>query len=500
MTGDLAFGFDNSFARLPDRFFARMQPTPVPAPRLVRLNAPLARHLGLDPERLALPDGVGILAGNRLARDAAPLSMAYAGHQFGVWVPQLGDGRAILLGEVIDRDGVRRDIQLKGSGRTPFSRMGDGRAVLGPVLREYIVSEAMAALGIPTTRALAAVSTGEEVMRERPLPGAILTRVARSHVRVGTFQCFAARRDTEALRLLADYVIERHYPDAAGAALPCRALLDAVVAGQAELVARWMLVGFVHGVMNTDNTSVACETIDYGPCAFLDAYHPQTVFSSIDHQGRYAYANQPHIVHWNLACLAQALLPLLGPEEGDEEGAVAQAQEAVDAFPARYDQAWLAGVRAKLGLAEARPGDRALAEDLLARMAEGGADFTLTFRRLCDAAAPESGPAGEAAVRGLFADPAAFDAWAVRWRQRLAEEGGDPAARQAAMRAVNPVFIPRNHRLEEVLRAAVEDGDLAPLDELMEVLAAPCDDRPGLARYAEPPPPGQAVHRTFCGT
>ena len=497
-TAELTFGFDNSFARLPaERFFVAMKPSPVPAPRLVRLNEPLARHLGLDPERLRTAQGVEVLAGNRLPGDAQPLAMAYAGHQFGVWVPQLGDGRAILLGEVIDRDGVRRDIQLKGAGRTPFSRMGDGRATLGPVLREYLVSEAMAALGVPTTRALAAVTTGEEIMRERGLPGAILTRVARSHVRVGTFQYFAARRDVEALRRLADYVIERHYPEAAEAQRPYRALLEAVAAGQAELVARWLQVGFVHGVMNTDNSSIACETIDYGPCAFVDAYHPQTVFSSIDHQGRYAYANQPHVVHWNLGCLAQALLPLLGD---DEEAAVAAAQAAVDAFPARFNRAWLSGMRAKLGLAEARAGDRELVEDLLARMAANGADFTLTFRRLAEAAAPECAGGDERAVGELFADPAAFEVWARRWRARLAAEGGEPASRRAAMRAVSPAFIPRNHRVEEALRAAVEDGDLAPVDQLMRVLATPYDDQPAHAAYAAPPRPDQVVRQTFCGT
>jgi uncharacterized protein YdiU (UPF0061 family) len=469
----------------------------MPAPRLIRLNEPLIRHLGLDPEGLSTPEGVEILAGRRLPAGAAPLAMAYAGHQFGVWVPQLGDGRAILLGEVIDRGGVRRDIQLKGAGRTPFSRAGDGRAVLGPVLREYIVSEAMAALGIPTTRALAAVTTGEEVMRERLLPGAILTRVAQSLVRVGTFQFFAARGDAKALGLLADYVIARHYPEAAETKCPYRALLDAVVARQAELVARWMLVGFIHGVMNTDNMSLAGETIDYGPCAFMDTYHPETVYSSIDHMGRYAYCNQPRIAHWNLACLAQALLPLLGP---DEDAARSEAQEAIDAFPDRYQATWLAGMRRKLGLAEARDGDRALAQDLLGRMAENGADFTLTFRRLSDAEGPGAGPEADAAIRGLFKDPAAFDTWVTRWRRRLAEESRDAAGRRAAMRAANPAFIPRNHLVEEVIRAAVDAADLAPFNELMTVLALPYDDQPAFARYTEPPRPNQVVRETFCGT
>ena len=497
MTAAVSFAFDNSYARLPERFFARLAPTRMPEPRLIRLNDPLTRHLGLDPERLSTPEGVEILAGTRLPAGATPLAMAYAGHQFGVWVPQLGDGRAILLGEVIDRDGVRRDIQLKGAGRTPFSRAGDGRAVLGPVLREYIVSEAMAALGIPTTRALAAVTTGEDVMRERLLPGAILTRVAQSHVRVGTFQFFASRGDAKALGLLADYVIARHYPEAAETECPDRALLDAVVSRQAELVARWMLVGFIHGVMNTDNMSLAGETIDYGPCAFMDTYHPETVYSSIDHGGRYAYGNQPRIAHWNLACLAQALLPLLGP---DEDAAGSEAQAAIDAFPDRYEAAWLAGMRRKLGLAEAGDGDRALAQDLLGRMAENGADFTLTFRRLSEAEGPGAGPGADAAIRALFKDPAAFDAWATRWRQRLAEERRDAAGRRAAMCAANPAFIPRNHLVEEAIRAALDAADLAPFNELMTVLASPYDDQPSFVRYTEPPRPNQVVRETFCGT
>ena len=302
--------FDNSYARLPDRFYARLDPTPVRKPRLIRVNEALARDMGLDPDWLSSGEGVEMLAGNRVPDGADPIAMAYAGHQFGTWVPQLGDGRAILLGEVIGRDGVRRDIQLKGAGQTPFSRMGDGRAWLGPVLREYIVSEGMAALGVPTTRALAAVTTGEQVAREQLFPGAVLARVARSHVRVGTFQFFAARKDTEALKVLADYVIGRHYPEAAESGEPYRALLDAVIAVQAKLIAQWQLAGFIHGVMNTDNMSVAGETIDYGPCAFMDAYHPQTVYSSIDHMGRYAYVNQPGIAQWNLAVLAHGLLPL----------------------------------------------------------------------------------------------------------------------------------------------------------------------------------------------
>ncbi|TXL75235.1 YdiU family protein [Vineibacter terrae] len=483
--------FDNSYARLPDRFFARLAPTPVPQPRLVRVNEALARHLGIDPQRLTAPEGVAILAGNRVPAGAEPLAMAYAGHQFGNWVPQLGDGRAVLLGEVIDRDGVRRDIQLKGAGRTPFSRSGDGRAVLGPVLREYIVSEAMAALGIPTTRALAAVTTGEQILRQTLLPGAIITRVARSHVRIGTFQFFARRGDLEGVRLLADHVIERLYPEAAAAAQPYRALLDAVIERTAALVARWQQVGFIHGVMNTDNMSIAGETIDYGPCAFMDTYHPGTVYSSIDSGGRYAYGNQPRIAHWNLVRFAETLLPLLGD---DEAAAIAAAQAAIDAFPARFEAAWLAGFRRKLGLAQARDDDAALIQDLLKRMAENSADFTLTFRRLADAIETDT-PA-----RDLFDDPAAFDAWAVSWRQRLAAEGGAAAERRIAMRAANPAFIPRNHRVEAVIAAAQESADFAPLDELLAVLSAPYDDQPRFARYTDPPKPHEVVHQTFCGT
>ena len=488
------FAFDNSYARLPDRFFVRQQPVPVATPRLVRLNENLARHLGLDAAQLATTEGVAFLAGNRVPEGGEPLAMAYAGHQFGSFVPQLGDGRAILLGEVIDRDGVRRDIQLKGAGRTPFSRQGDGRAALGPVLREYILSESMAALGIPTTRALAAVTTGETVWREGPLPGAVLTRVALSHIRVGTFQFFAARGDHDAIKRLADYVIARHYPEALEATNRYRAFLDAVISRQAELVAKWLLVGFIHGVMNTDNTSIAGETIDYGPCAFMDTYHPQTVYSSIDTMGRYAYGNQPNIAQWNLVRFAETILPLLAE---DEDGAVKAAQNAIDAFGARFETAWARGLSCKLGLLGSRPDDPSLARDLLQRMAENRADFALTFRRLCDAG---DGSEGSAAVRGLFADPSAFDDWESKWRHRIAEEGGEPNLRRAAMRAANPAFIPRNHLVEEAIEAAVNDGDFAPFETLLEVLSTPFDDQPDFARYADPPRPEQVVHQTFCGT
>ena len=495
MTETASFSFDNSYARLPDRFFVRMPPTPVTAPHLVRLNHKLARNLGLDPEELSSTEGLEFLSGNRVPAGAHPLAMAYAGHQFGGWVPQLGDGRAILLGEMIDRDGVRLDILLKGAGRTPFSRTGDGRAGLGPVLREYIVSEAMAALGVPTTRALAAVTTGEVVWRERPSPGAILTRVAQSHVRVGTFEFFASRGDVEALSLLADYVIARHYPAASEAEKPYRVLLDGVAARQAELIARWQLIGFIHGVMNTDNMSIAGETIDYGPCAFIDTYHPETVYSSIDQTGRYAYCNQPRIAHWNLRCLAQALLPLLGEDDG---AAIAEAKEAIDAFPDRFEAALLAGLRSKLGLIKERDGDTALAQDLFRRMEENKADFTLTFRGLCDL--PAAGPEADDTIRRLFNDPTAFDDWATEWRRRLAEERRDDSERQTAMRGVNPAVIPRNHLVEEAINAALETGNFAPFEDLLSVLSSPFVDQPEFAQCAEPPRPDQIVQATYCGT
>ncbi len=488
------FPFQNTYTALPANFFARVVPTPVASPRLIKLNRPLALHLGLDPDRLESPEGTEILAGKCVPDGADPIAMAYAGHQFGHFVPQLGDGRAILLGEVIDADGIRRDIQLKGSGPTPFSRRGDGRAALGPVLREYIVSEAMAVLGIPTTRSLAAVMTGESVLRETLLPGAVLTRVASSHIRVGTFQYFAARGDTEGVRRLADHVIARHYPQLATADRPYHALLSAVIARQAELVARWLLIGFIHGVMNTDNTSISGETIDYGPCAFMDQYDPATVFSSIDEQGRYAYGNQPRIALWNLTRLAECLLPLLNETQ---DKAIEEAQAALGEFIEKFDKAYQAGLRSKLGLFTAQEEDRALAQDLLDAMANNQADFTLTFRRLSDAALD---PANDREVRQLFAEPAAYDEWAVRWRQRITEEPQQPATRQVAMRAVNPAFIPRNHRVEAVIDAAVNRDDFAPFEALLAVLSKPFQDQPAFAAYADPPKPEQRVLQTFCGT
>jgi uncharacterized protein YdiU (UPF0061 family) len=488
------FPFDNSYARLPDRFYARVEPSAAREPTLIRLNRRLADELGLDADWLASPEGVEVLAGKTIAKGSEPIATAYAGHQFGHFVPQLGDGRAILLGEVVVKSGRRYDIQLKGSGPTPFSRMADGKAALGPVLREYVVSEAMHALGVPTTRALAALTTGDLVMREAMLPGAALVRVASSHIRVGTFQFFAVRDDAEGLRLLADYVIERHYPQAAAAERRYRALLDAVISAQAALIPQWMMVGFIHGVMNTDNMSIAGETIDYGPCAFMDEYHPGTVFSSIDEQGRYAYGNQPQIALWNLTRFAETLLPLLND---DQETAVKEAQEALGAFKPRFEQAYLDGFRRKLGLSTDAKDDAELISALLETLALNRVDFTLFFRRLADA--QEEGE-GDAPLQTLFADPAAYFGWVARWRARIRREDRDPAERRAAMRAANPAFIPRNHRVEAMIRAAVDHQDFGPFEELLTLLSRPFDDQPGFEAYADPPAENERVLRTFCGT
>jgi uncharacterized protein YdiU (UPF0061 family) len=491
----IPFAFENSYARLPQRFHARVAPTPVAAPRLIRFNAELASELGIDPSNFSGPDGAALAAGNRLPEGAEPIAMAYAGHQFGHFVPQLGDGRALLIGEVRDRTGRLRDIQLKGSGPTPFSRRGDGRAALGPVLREYVVSEAMHALGIPATRALAAATTGEAVFRETPLPGAVLMRVASSHVRVGTFQYFAARGDMAAVETLVGYVIARHYPDLEGTAEPGLALLAAVAERQAALVARWMLVGFIHGVMNTDNMSICGETIDFGPCAFMEAYDPATVFSAIDEGGRYAYANQPPIAQWNIARFAETLLPLI---DRDEERAIARASEVVSGFRGRFEAHWLDGIGAKLGLSSVAADDFDLATDWLAVLQEGRADFTLAFRRL--GGAQEAGSAGDAALRGLFAATDALDSWLPRWRARIAHEPVSATARLAAMHGANPLFIPRNHRIEQAIAAGVEAADFGPFETLLRVLARPYDEQPDRADHAAPAAPSERVCRTFCGT
>ncbi|HSQ72135.1 MAG TPA: YdiU family protein [Rubrivivax sp.] len=491
--------FDNSYARDRADHGIAWRPATVPEPRLLFLNRELAGELGLDVGALNSAEGAAIFAGNAVPEGAQPLAQAYAGHQFGGFSPQLGDGRALLLGEVIDRQGRRRDIALKGSGRTPYSRGGDGKAAVGPMLREVLVGEGMHALGIPTTRALAVAATGEAVHRERTLPGAVLTRVAASHLRVGSFQYFAARGDLELLRRLAEYAIARHDPQLADAPDRYPGLLRAVAARQASLIAQWMNVGFIHGVMNTDNMTISGETIDYGPCAFMEACDPDTVFSSIDHHGRYAFGKQPQIANWNLARLAETLLPLMAA--ADDEAAIRRAvsavTEVIDAFPSLYRHALLQGRRAKLGLqrSDDDAADTALADDWLALLHAHGVDFTLAWRRLADAAAGDDAP-----LRALFADAQAPQAWLERWRARSALEDLPAGARATAMRAVNPLVIPRNHLVEEALAAASDDGDLAPFEQLLAALRRPYD-APQQARHAEPAPAAlTACYRTFCGT
>ncbi|PDS39200.1 hypothetical protein CO665_07820 [Rhizobium anhuiense] len=488
-----AFPFDNSYVGLPQHFFAPQAPTPVAEPWLIKLNEPLAAELGLDVEALRR-DGAAIFSGNLLPEGAEPLAMAYAGHQFGGFSPQLGDGRAILLGEVIDRNGKRYDIQLKGAGPTPFSRRGDGRAAIGPVLREYIISEAMFALDIPATRALAAVTTGEPVYREEVLPGAVFTRVAASHIRVGTFQYFAARGDTDGVRALADYVIDRHYPALKEAENPYLALFDAVSERQAALIARWLHVGFIHGVMNTDNMTVSGETIDFGPCAFMDTYDPATVFSSIDQHGRYAYANQPGIGQWNLARLGETLLSLI---DANPDSAVDKANVVIKNYGERFQAHWLAGMREKIGLAGQEDGDLELVQALLSLMQTQAADFTLTFRRLSDLAGDDAAEPGFAAS---FREPEACGAWLAQWRERLSRDPQSATERAIAMRSVNPAFIPRNHRVEQAIEAAVENGDFSLFEALLTVLSKPYEDQPGFAAYRAPPKPDERVLATFCGT
>jgi serine/tyrosine/threonine adenylyltransferase len=473
---------DDRFARELPELAVPFRAEDAPDPRLLVLNDDLARDLGLDPSWLRDDDGLRFLVGNLVPEGANPVAQGYAGHQFGGFVPRLGDGRALLLGELVDADGRVRDLHLKGSGRTPFARGGDGLAAVGPMLREHLVSEAMHALGIPTTRALAVVATGRAVRRETLLPGAVLARVAGSHLRVGSFQYARLAGDVDLLRRLADHAITRHHPAAAEAAHPYLALFDAVVAAQASLVARWMLVGFVHGVMNTDNTTISGETIDYGPCAFLDAFDPATVFSSIDERGRYAYGNQPVVAEWNLARLAEALLPLL---HDDEEQAIALAVDSLGGFRRAYSAAWSSGMRRKLGLTDdvdAEP----LVDELLALLQTHRVDATSFFRRLGAAARGDVEPA-----RAMVLDLPAVDAWIERWRA-LGPDAG-------AMDRVNPVYIPRNHFVEEALTAAT-GGDLGPLRRLLDAVTAPFDERAELARYAEPAPEHFGAYRTFCGT
>lgn len=489
------FPFDNSYARLPESFRALVAPTPVLNPRLIQLNQALADELGVDFSALSDPQLAQLFSGNEIPEGAQPLAMAYSGHQFGSLNPNLGDGRAILLGEVIAKDGLRYDIQLKGPGRTPFSRSGDGRAALGPVLREYLLSESMHILGVPTTRALAAVTTGEMVRRERMLPGAVITRVARGFVRVGTFVYFAIRGNEEEVKTLVDYVIERNYPQLAESDNRYLSLLEAVIEKQAQLIARWMQLGFIHGVMNTDNMSVSGETIDYGPCAFMDTYHPSTVFSSIDRQGRYAYQNQPAAAHWDLCRFAETLVPLLDEES---EAAASKAQEAINTFPKHYDHYWLISMAAKLGIDKPTEEDRDLINGLLECMATHEADFTLTFYHLSNVSGEHS--SNDQAVRELFKEPDEFDTWAVSWRKRLASQSTSDAERQAKMRSVNPLYIPRNHLVEAVIRAAEDKQDFQPFYELMEVLKTPYTEQAGREVYAQPPKAEEVVHQTFCGT
>lgn len=475
-----ALRLESSYTRLPETFYTRLSPTPVPAPRLLLFNAGLAAELGLpelqdEPEELA-----ALLGGNRLPAGAQPFAQAYAGHQFGHFT-MLGDGRALVLGEWVSPSGARYDLQLKGSGRTPYSRGGDGRAVLGPMLREFVISEAMHALGIPTTRSLAVVTTGERVYRETALPGAILTRVARSHIRVGTFQYAAMSSSPEVLEALLDYTLWRHMPELREAENRALAFLEEVVARQARLMAEWLRVGFIHGVMNTDNMALSGETIDYGPCAFVDAYHPGQVFSSIDHRGRYAFMNQPRIAQWNLARLAETLLPLLDPVP---DRAIQAATRAVDGFSARFEARWEEVMRAKLGLTGAEEQDRELFEDLLAWMQRSEADYTNTFADL---------------GRGAKADPA-LEAWRARWEQRRDRNPGTREEADLRMKKANPVVIPRNHKVEQALEAATDRQDLQPFRDLLDALADPYEDRPELARFQAPPTPEERVHETFCGT
>jgi uncharacterized protein YdiU (UPF0061 family) len=488
-----SIAFDDSYAReLPE--LARPWPAAIaPAPRVLVVNDDLAVALGFAPAWLRTPAGLGLLTGNALPDGVTPVAQAYAGHQFGGYSPRLGDGRALLLGELVDEHGDRRDLHLKGSGRTPFARGGDGKAAVGPMLREFAIGEAMHALGVPTTRALAVVASGEDVVRETVLPGAILARIASSHIRVGTFQYASALDDPSVLTRLADHAIARHHPAARDAPQPYLALFESVLEAQAALIARWMLVGFIHGVMNTDNMTISGETIDYGPCAFMDAFDPATVFSSIDHGGRYAYGNQPVIAQWNLARLAEAMLPLLG---ATTDAAVEAATAVLQTFPERYSAHWRAGWRAKLGLAAASEidGDDQLADEWFGLLQAQRVDLTAAMRSLSSCLTGHGG-----ASRRLFSDPEPFEAWRGRWVARLGAEGLDGPATAAAMDAVNPVYVPRNHLVEEALAAATA-GDLDPFERLVRVVSRPFDARPGFERFAEPAPPSAERYQTFCGT
>lgn len=490
-----ALPFDNTYARDLPGLYASVRPAPASAPQSLFFNEALARELGLDPAVWGSEAGAPVWAGNVVPEGAEPLAQAYAGHQFGGFSPQLGDGRALLLGELIDTRGQRRDVALKGSGRTPYSRGGDGKAAVGPMLREVLIGEALHALGVPTTRALAVVATGEDVYRDDTLPGAVLTRVASSHLRVGTFQFFAARGQLEELQRLLDHAVARHQPEAVGAPDRALRLLQGVAERQAALIAQWMNLGFIHGVMNTDNMTISGESIDFGPCAFMEAYNPAAVFSSIDRNGRYAFGNQAAIARWNLARLAEALLPLFPGVDDDTEAAVAQATAVIDAFPGLHDAQWRAGQRAKLGLHTARPEDATLADDWLALMQAQRMDFTLAWRHLAAAAEGHDAP-----LRALASEPQALDPWLARWRARWAGEGSAADVAQR-LRAANPWLIARNHQVEAALQAASDDGDLAPFQRLLAALQTPFDEMPSWNDLAEPAPPAvTACYRTFCGT
>jgi uncharacterized protein YdiU (UPF0061 family) len=486
------FKFDNSFAHSMEGFFSYCQAESANAPRWLQFNHALAAELGLDPVALDSEAGLAIFSGNTAPEGSQPIAQAYAGHQFGGFSPQLGDGRALLLGEVINTQQQRRDIQLKGSGRTPFSRGGDGKAAVGPVLREYLIGEAMQVLGVPTTRALAAVATGNVVYRETTLPGAILTRVAASHIRVGTFQYAAARRDEDKIRQLADYTIQRHYPETTDVENPHLAFFAAVADAQASLVARWMSIGFIHGVMNTDNMTISGETIDYGPCAFMDRYSASTVFSSIDHGGRYAYSNQPEVLIWNLSRLAETLIPLVNPKQ---EKAIELLTETMECIQPLYESYWLTAMRAKIGLSTEDPSDSQLINDLFMTMEKGNADFTLVFRRLSNSLRGDS-----ELVRGLFTNPVDFDAWEQRWWSRFEQDGISAETSAQMMDSLNPIYIPRNHKVEEALAAAVNGEDMIPFKKLLNVLTHPFEEFEGNEEYAEPAPPTERPYKTFCGT
>tara|TARA_S200000501_G_scaffold81790_1_gene73813 strand:+ start:32057 stop:33502 length:1446 start_codon:yes stop_codon:yes gene_type:complete len=479
---------------LPDVFYKKVLPTKVPDPKLIILNQNLSEYLGFKIKDSDMENLIGLLSGNNIPEGAEPIAMAYGGHQFGHWVPQLGDGRALLLGEIMSQEGTRYDLQLKGSGPTPFSRSGDGKAVLGPVLREYLLSESMHALGIPSTRALSAVSTGEMIMREMQYPGAILFRVSQSHVRIGTFEYFSSRDDFNNVRILADYVMNRHYPEALNSKNPYKKFLYLVAEAQAVMVSKWMLFGFIHGVMNTDNMQIVGETIDYGPCAFLDTYDPNKVFSSIDHRGRYSFGNQPVIAQWNIACLAQAILPLIDKEKNS---AYQQAREIIDIFPSLYQNTLNAGFLQKIGLSYEMKEDVQLVKDLLNIMADGKADYTLTFRKLCEFSFDNSNQ--YSALRSLFDTPEIFDKWIERWQNRLLKEKTKLDDIKKKMTKINPAFIPRNHLVEEAINKALV-GDFTAFRNLIAICTQPFKSQPDFGNHMRPPQPHEEVKQTFCGT